>query len=164
MNNDGPETFEQLIVSLSKTPKEIRKLVSDFSSGALAVRPSPEEFSPREQVCHLRDIEVEGYSVRIQRILSEEQPSLPDIDGARLAMERDYNRQNLSDALAAFTQARNHNVALLSELDDEQLKRTGTLVGVGEINLTGLLQMMWEHDEGHLEELQVISKRLGIDR
>ena len=38
-----------------------------------------------EHVCHLRDIEVEGYAPRLKRILSEDGPFLPDIDGRRLA-------------------------------------------------------------------------------
>ncbi len=163
MSDDAPKTFEELIVSLSKTPDAVVRLVTDLSSRAVISKPSPDEFSVLESVCHLRDVEIEGYAARIRRILNEERPSLPDIDGSRLAIEGDYNRQNVADAVESFTQARKENVVVLSEVDDEQLKRTGSLEGVGEITLGKLLMLMWEHDQGHLEEIQRISRKERTD-
>ena len=41
------------------------------------------------------DIDVDGYEKRVARTLDETQPSLPDLDGAKLASERRYNEQPL---------------------------------------------------------------------
>ena len=38
-----------------------------------------ERFTALEQVCHVRDIEIEGYHVPIQRTLREDNPFLPSI-------------------------------------------------------------------------------------
>jgi hypothetical protein len=62
--------------------------------------------SPLETICHLRDIEAEGYTTRINRILIETNPVLGDIDGGRLAVERNYNDQDPDLALHEFTIAR----------------------------------------------------------
>src|SRR5262245_8122269 len=47
-------------------------------------------FSLHEQVWHLRDIEVDGYARRFRAVATQDDPFLPDLDGARLAIERDY--------------------------------------------------------------------------
>src|SRR5688500_2785267 len=38
-----------------------------------------EHFTPIEQICHVRDVEVEGYHVRFRRTLHETNPFLPDL-------------------------------------------------------------------------------------
>src|SRR5258708_742578 len=111
MTEEMPETFEALTAKLAGTPKATAILTRDLSVQAVMIKPSLEEFSVLENVCHLRDIEIEGYSTRIRRILNEEHPVLADIDGTRLAIERAYNQQNLSEALQAFSNARQKNVA-----------------------------------------------------
>ena len=158
MTDEMPETFEALTAKLASTPEETARLTRDLSAQAVIIKPSPEEFSVLENICHLRDIEIEGYSMRIRRILSEEHPLLGDIDGTQLAMERAYNEQNLNEALQAFSQARQQNVALLRPANEEQLSRGGLLEGVGEVTLGQLLLLMNEHDEGHVDELRMICR------
>src|SRR5258705_5050603 len=160
MSEETPETFEALTAKLAGTPEETAILTRDLSVQAVTIKPSPEEFSVLENICHLRDIEIEGYSTRICRILSEEHPLLADINGTRLAMERAYNQQNLNEALQAFSQARQQNVALLRRANEEQLSRGGLLEGVGEVTLGKLLLLINEHDEGHVDELRVICRRV----
>jgi hypothetical protein len=106
-----------LIESLRRTPDEVAALVGGLSRQTLIARNSPDEFSALENICHLRDIEVEGYTPRINRILNEPHPVLPDIDGALLAIERDYNSQSLTEAFDAFARARQENVAALAGLN-----------------------------------------------
>ena len=148
------EDVKELLTTLSTTPIEVANLVNDLPLRSLIVRPSPDEFSLLENVCHLRDIEIEGYTVRIRRILDENEPQLADVDGAQLAIERDYNRQDLTEALALFKSARQLNLAIVSETSAEQFERTGILEGLGKITLLKLLEMMAEHDGGHLDEIR----------
>jgi DinB superfamily len=145
---------QQLLAQLSRTPIQVTELVKGVSPASAVVRPGPDEFSVVENICHLRDIEIDGYAVRIRRLLNEEQPLLADIDGARLAIVRDYNKQNLQDALTTFTQARQANLDALNSASESAFEREGELEGVGTITLGRLLQLMWDHDEGHLDELR----------
>ena len=151
---------QQLLAQLSHTPIQITELVKGLSPASVVVRPAPEEFSVVENICHLRDIEVDGYAVRIRRLLTEEQPVLTDIDGARLAILQDYNKQNLQDALTTFMQARQANLDALSNASESAFEREGELEGVGTITLGRLLQLMWDHDEGHLDELRNTRTRM----
>jgi hypothetical protein len=148
---------QSLLDVLARTPSEVAGLVNAVPKEHRRTRPTPEEFSVVENVCHLRDIEVDGYAQRITRILNETNPTLADVDGARLAIERDYNNQELAPALETFRQTRERNVGLLRNLAEGDFDRQASLQGVGEITLRKLIVMMNEHDEGHLDELGRIS-------
>src|SRR5436309_7219114 len=52
--------MRELIDALEKTPDTIAELVDDFSQANLRRRNSAGEFSAIENVCHLRDIEIEA--------------------------------------------------------------------------------------------------------
>jgi hypothetical protein len=58
--------------------------------------------------------------------------------------------------MASLTRARQQNVSVLRQLDEDQFERTGDLEGVGGVTLGKLLLMMREHDDSHVEELQRI--------
>ncbi len=159
-----PQDLLDLITFLEETPDVIRHLGRDLADGSLRLKPSAKEFSMLEHICHLRDIEQEGYVVRIRKLLTESRPSLPDIDGERLAAERDYNSQNFGEALQGFVDARGANIHTIKSLSPDQLTRSGAFENVGPVTLEKLLLMMREHDEDHRNALrhlrvQVLSHR-----
>ena len=153
----SPKTLHEVIDALARTPDTIAAHINNISEED-SRRKRADYFSVVENICHLRDIEVEGYTVRIDRMLNEEQPFLPDVDGGRLAVERDYNSQNIEAALATFALARKRNVHTVRNLLPEQLTREATLEGVGSVTLEGLLVMMQEHDQGHMEDLLILCR------
>lgn len=146
--------------ALATTPAILARLAAPLMPEKLCRKESAGEWSILEHICHLRDIEQEGYALRIERILNEMQPSLPDIDGSALAVERHYNEQNIDEALAAFSHAREANVHIIKNLTVEQMQRRGSLEGIGLISLEELLAMMHKHDQEHLKELEALQKRL----
>lgn len=152
---------EDLVLSLASTPAAVRRLANGLSFKETQWKPEGGEFSVVENICHLRDIEVEGYAVRIKRILLEDQPFLSDLDGARLAEERDYNSQDFGSAMEAFTEAREDNVRTIKGVSSEQLTRTGTLENSGIITLERLIEMMREHDQVHITELTALHDLLA---
>lgn len=158
INTVNKEELDEAIKLLEQTPSLVTRSIAQLAPSSLTER-NDDEFSALENVCHLRDIEIEGYGERIVRILQEDNPALPDIDGARLAIERDYNKQNVEEALAAFREARLRNLELLTGLSADQLDRVGTLENVGVINLKQLIEMMKDHDQGHVTEMAIIQRR-----
>jgi hypothetical protein len=117
------------------------------------IKPEGDGFSILENICHLRDIEERGYRVRIKKILNEDNPVLPDVDGALLAIEREYQKQNPKDELNEFSKYRAESLSLIKKISLEDLTRTGVMENVGEITLEKLLTIMCEHDQGHLQEI-----------
>jgi DinB superfamily len=116
--------------------------------------PGPDgTLSPVEQSWHLADLEREGFAVRIERLLREDHPFLPDFDGARLARERAYRTKSLREGIETFRKARLANIAALRSLDVDAWSRAGTQEGVGEVMLCDLPIMMAEHDAAHRAEI-----------
>lgn len=157
------EELKKLLGILAATPAQIQSLLENIPDEQLRQRPAEGEFSAVENVCHLRDIEVEGYATRINLILKEDRPLLNDIDGGRLAVERGYNKQDVNEALRGFARARTENTSLIADLGPEELSRAGTLAGVGTVTLEELLVLMCEHDAAHLKEMADIGRRFGPD-
>jgi hypothetical protein len=90
-----------------------------------------EPFTAIEQVCHVRDIEIDGYHVRIRRILSEINPTLESIDSESLAKQRSYATSSAAEAFAVFRAARAKTIGLISALNAAQFSRTGVFEGYG---------------------------------
>ncbi|HYJ46702.1 MAG TPA: DinB family protein [Pyrinomonadaceae bacterium] len=152
--------FRALLGFIAETPQIVRELARGLAPDELKRKPSASEFSFQENVCHLRDIEREGYTVRIEKLLREHEPVLPDIDGAQLARERDYNGQDFEAGLEEFASLREKNVAALKGLSPESLSRAGTFEGAGRVTLKRLARMMREHDEAHRAELKGLGEWL----
>ncbi len=155
------QEFQEVVRFLEETPGHIRQLAAEMALQDLTWKPAVDEFSVVEQVCHLRDLEREGYSARIKKLLTEQQPALPDFDGSRIARERDYNRQDFEAAFEEFALARAENVRVMKTLSPDQLNRSGMLEGVGAITLGKLFRLMREHDQSHREELSALRERIS---
>lgn len=109
-----------------------------------------ERFSPIGQVCHVRDIEIDGYHVRIARMLAEENPDLVSIDGYELAVSRNYEAADAHAALSAFRAGRLVTLQLLEGLTSAQLDRRGTFAEYGALSLRSLVHYLSMHDQLHL--------------
>lgn len=152
------------IALISETPDQIQELTQTLTYQHQIWRPKIGHFSILENICHLRDIEAEGYAIRVARILNEEMPLLPDINGTKLAQERNYQADDLTEALVAFRQARNQSLNHLQNLTDELLVREGQLEDVGIINLADLILKMASHDQEHLSEIRELCQSYQPDQ
>ena len=150
----------ELTAFLERTPALVEGLLTGLTEGQLRSSARQDEFSPLQHICHLRDLEREGYQARIGRMLREENPLLADFDGARIAQERDYNGEQLDAALSAFGDARLANIALVKSLSPDDFNTPGRFEGIGQITLLELLSMMKDHDQEHLRELGELCDQL----
>jgi hypothetical protein len=107
-----------------------------------------------EQLCHVRDIEIEGYQRRIERTLAENNPFLPSIDTDALARDRRYGESNADAVLAGFRAARRGTIEILGRLTPAQLDRPAVFEGYGPVTVRGLIHYLCSHDQQHLAGLQ----------
>jgi len=147
------EDQKALLTRLSAMPAMLEATFAGLSP-AEARLGEADGLSPVEQCWHLADLEREGYGVRIRRLLAEDDPALPDFDGARMARERDYKSLSLEDGIRAFRRARADNIAALRGLPDAAWERRGTQEGVGRIGLCDVPAMMAQHDAAHRQEIE----------
>jgi hypothetical protein len=152
--------LETLLLTLESTPAMLARAVEDLSPSEVRRKPQAGGFSFLENVWHLADLEREGYGIRIRRILTEEEPSLSDFDGDRVARERRYNERDLAEGLIAFTQARARNVEALRRAARSQWKRHATQEGVGRVTLEDVPRQMTCHDAAHTREIRDLLSHL----
>ena len=154
------DSFAAKLSQVADMPRHLADFVDRIPSTKWRTRAVSGGFSLQEHACHLRDIEIEGYRARLERILAEAKPALADIDGTELARQRDYVRQDLRRAQAVFAAVRADVVHRLASLSPEERARTGLLDGVGEITVDGLVEAMLRHDAEHLSELEQLRREL----
>ncbi len=156
----GDDAFAADLAALAAMPQRLAEIVDAITPAHWKTRPKDGSFSLQEHACHLRDIEIEAYRMRLERLLVEVTPALADVDGARLARERDYHRQDLRHAHAVFAAVRADMVHRFASLSAAERQRTGVLEGVGEISVDGLVSTMLQHDAEHLAELAQLRRAL----
>jgi hypothetical protein len=152
--------IEWSIESLRAFPETLRTFVATLPREALDWAPKSwegipsEELTIRQQLCHLRDIEAEGYIVRFKRVLAEQNPTLASIDTYALIEPRNYDRTDIAAALDAFTAARKQTMQILAAVEPEHFARRGAFEGYGEVTLAGLIHYLCSHDQQHLAGIQ----------
>jgi hypothetical protein len=149
-----PDDFATKLARLSAAPARLRDAVVSIPRRNWQQRPAEGGFSCVEHACHLRDIETDGYAIRLARIVAEDKPSLPDLDGDALARERDYQAQDALAACDAFGAVRAKVVAGLAKLSASERERLGLLDGRTPFTLDEMAVAMLAHDAAHLQQLQ----------
>ena len=161
------KNIELLLADLVKSPAEFEAILSRFLENQINWKPASwegipsEEFSALEQICHLRDIEIDGYQVRFQRIISESYPNLVSIDGYELAEKRDYKLQKVDSALDEFRKARQQTIEMIKDFSENDFTRKGVFEGYGEVTLMSLIYFLRSHDLQHLSGLNWLLGKLA---
>ena len=120
-----PITFS----ALEAFPRELEKHYAAFLARFVHWAPPSwdgvpsEPFTALEQICHVRDIEIEGYQVRFRRTLDENSPLLPSIDSEAVAKERNYGAADAAKVFAEFRAARANTMSMLRDLDEVRFAR-----------------------------------------
>jgi hypothetical protein len=148
------------IEALAQFPQQLEKHFSAIPKDQAHWKPQSwdgipsEPYSAIEQLCHVRDIEIDGYQVRIQRTLDEDNSFLPSIDGDKLARDLAYASADADQVLAQIRGARAKTVRLLGDLSAAQFERTAHFEGYGDVTLRGVMHYWCSHDQQHLAGLQ----------
>jgi hypothetical protein len=153
--------------ALEAFPDRLSSLYESFPLESKHFAPASWEGVPSEpltaieQICHVLDIEVEGYQVRIQRTLDEWNPALPSLDTEAMARDRLYHQREAAKVLRDFRSARSETLALLRTLTTEQLERPAEFEGYGQVTLRSLVHYLCSHDQQHLAGLQWLLGKLA---
>jgi DinB superfamily len=151
-----PEGQQQLLDDLASMLSFLAERFDGLSEDEARLRDG-DVFSPVEQVWHLADLEREGFGVRIERLLNEDDAELPDFDGTAAAQRRNYREKSLREGMRAFARARQDNIDALARVTPSEWTRRGVQQGVGPISLCDIPTMMAEHDAAHRDEINAWS-------
>jgi hypothetical protein len=156
---DDPER-KRHIETLESTPARLKAVVKGLPKRLLLWTPAPGKWSILEIVCHLRDMEEHAYLARYRRILEEDEPALPDIDGDQWALERDYRSQKLAEVMRDWQRLRKESLRLLKKVKAGQWARRGTHETAGSLSMEDFLRRQAVgNDEAHLGQIVAIKRR-----
>ena len=151
--------------ALAAFPAQLRAHFDCFPTSRQNWRPPSwdgvpsERLTAIEQLCHVKDVEIEGYQVRFRRTRAENNPVLPDLPGELMARERRYSSADASRVLKEFADARAATVADIRTFSDTELGRLATFEG-RPTTLAGLVHFLCSHDCQHLSGLQWLLARI----
>jgi hypothetical protein len=155
----GFVTADRFIVDAKRTPVLLHALLNGVSQErAMAATDGPDGWSVVQVVGHLRDFEG-FFRDRVELMLSQENPELPAYDHEALAIERDYQHQDLRAAAADLLERRRGFLALFERLSPEDYVRGGVHPENGPITVFDALVQLTHHDLTHLDQ---IARCLGL--
>ena len=148
-----PHEIASITDQLASVPQFLDGALRSIATADWDRRTEGIEFSIRQQLCHLRDVELEGYLVRVTRMTAETSPLLADLNGSELAQVRHYELQDPSLAVRDFTAFRMTTVAKLRGLSRQDWSRPGRFSPDAPFDVHELAAMMLAHDRQHCDEI-----------
>ena len=165
--------IETLLGRLGRTPIELERALADKKDDELGRRPDAHNWSAKEIVCHLRDVE-ELFQIRFHTVLALDEPRIlvlgasaddlaawrisgpigHPLDPERWSEERQYSRNDAQEALAAFARRRAEALTLLRSLSPGEWQRGGIHLSRGRLTLGDWVASLAAHDENHLDQLR----------
>jgi hypothetical protein len=149
--------------NLTVNAAALAELVASFPAESL-LSPLGDEFCAVEHVCHLRDLERDGFAPRIRSVVEQDDPLLFGFDGSGVAAASDYRSENVLDSLNAFLEARRQNVDVVRTMAEPDFARVGHYEGRAPITLDTVVTGMLDHDRDHLDRLRAMLARAEADR
>lgn len=154
-----PRSLRYTVECLASFPKQLERLFACFSREEWNWTPPSWEGIPSErltalgQICHVLDVENEGYKVRFERTKSELAPVLADLPGEQMAATRNYANYDAAKVLRDFADARSETVETIKRFTPEELRRAAVFEGK-QTTLAGLVHFLCSHDYQHLSGLE----------
>lgn len=165
------QPLEPRLERLTRTAGELAAAMGGRSDPELSRRPEGSNWSAKEIVCHLRDVE-ELNMIRFRMMLAMDEPKVlaagampknraewgiigsePPLDPDRWAEERQYLKNDAAAALAAYRRRRAESLDFLRRLTPEQWQRGCLHPTLGRVTFTDWTAIMAGHDDNHLSQL-----------
>jgi len=152
----GPMSFLEwgaLLAVLGESPDWVADRLERNDEALWRRRPAPERWSALEVLCHLRDTERDVWAPRLDRMLRERMPEIPNANMAGWETSRRYNEQAPARALEEWVEARRTLLARLAPLSRADWVRTGIHATHGPYPLAEMVRTIGDHDLSHRRQI-----------
>ena len=149
----GMATLDEQLARMERTVNDYAAVVKNVSDAQLTKRPDPKNWSAKEVICHVRDTE-ESFMMRFLSIMAMDDPKFLPVEPDRWAVERQYQRNDVPEALAALKTRREETLLFFRGLKPEQWERGGIHATRGRMTLKDFVELMAWHDDNHLDQLK----------
>jgi carbonic anhydrase/acetyltransferase-like protein (isoleucine patch superfamily) len=152
----GPMSFlewGQLLAVLAESPDWVADRLERNDEPLWRLRPAAGRWSALEVLCHLRDAEVEVWVPRLERMLTEYMPEIPDADMRGWEVARRYNERSPAGVLEEWAAARRRLLARLAPLARVDWTRVGIHAAHGPYPLAEMVRYWGDHDLAHRRQM-----------
>jgi uncharacterized damage-inducible protein DinB len=146
-------SLEEQLARMERTANDLAAAIKGVPDAALGKRPDNKSWSAKETLCHLRDTE-ESFMQRFQAIMEMDEPRFLAAEPDRWAVERQYQRNDAGEALAAFRTRRVETLRFLHGLRPEHWDRGGVHATRGRMTVKDFVALIAWHDDNHLDQLK----------
>jgi len=155
VTDGGPSmaSLEEQMARMERAADDFERAIAGVDDALLSRRPDGANWSAREVICHVRDIE-ESFMARLQIIMLMNEPKFLPVEPDRWAEERQYQRNDAMEALQAFRARRDESLKFLRGLKVEQWERGGIHATRGHMSIKDFVSLMAWHDDNHLDQLK----------
>jgi hypothetical protein len=142
------EIYQELVNSM----EVIRALTANISQEEAQVKPTPEDWSMLEVVCHLHDVEREDFREHLDCILHRPNEEWHGIDPQEWVTSRKYNEQNFTEMLVKFLEERRKSLDWLIDLSNADWDAAYTSEH-GTMSAGEMFTSWAAHDNLHIRQL-----------
>ncbi|MFO7655268.1 MAG: DinB family protein [Candidatus Krumholzibacteriia bacterium] len=153
-----------LVERLEINADAVRDLVRGVGPQQARWRPSAQQWSLLEVICHLRDEEKDDFRARIEATLFRPDEPWTPIDPRSWPKSRKYHQQDLGEALHAFMGQRCRSVGWLRGLGETDWTRAHHHPQFGPLRAGDLLVSWVAHDYLHLRQLTRLHYLYNLER
>jgi uncharacterized damage-inducible protein DinB len=147
-----------LLKALRETAHAMESLLWNVDDDALDRRPDDGEWSLKELVVHMCEME-RRYIDRLERIVRADEPKIDAFDADSIEPLRPIDDDAVFDLMDEFAVQRRQAVYLLWSLDDRDWDRRGIHPYLGPLTITQTAREMNEHDLAHLWQMRRLCDR-----
>jgi uncharacterized damage-inducible protein DinB len=140
--------------ALAATPDRVAALAAGLDAKTLRERPEPGEWSMKEVLAHLMELESRLFLPRFRLMATQDRPRFEAFDPIAWAHERDRREGRFEDDLAAFRRARAETLAYLVTLPAGAAERPGLSGHFGPLTLAQYVTHAADHDLEHLAQMR----------
>jgi hypothetical protein len=133
-------------------------LIKDLRQDEAQRRLRPDAWSIKDHVAHLAAVE-QAVIAFAQRMLSEERPIADtyDVDAWNARQRTQRASLNWEETLVELSTTREQLLAMLDEVSEQALNRTGSHPVWGDpITLGSVLRVPYRHERGHRDEIKAL--------
>lgn len=154
------KSIDSILGNLPATPAVLNGLLHGIDSDLWSRKPSQDDWSLTELVCHMRDTELEINQMQIKLFKEQNEPFIPRPNTKVWASQRDYLHECGVLALMEFNNARRETLSLLKNIPAGEWERKARHAIFGPTNFTEVISFIADHDRMHIQQAFAALKKL----
>ena len=140
-----------VLVALPQQIEEIRSALGDLTDKQALFRDAPGEWSIKEVMGHLNDVE-RVFAYRLLCVSRNDKTPLAGMEQDDYVREAGYDDHDLSDLIDEFEHLRRANILAIQNMPETSLDRRGTASGFP-VSVRSLIHMLVGHVDHHMASL-----------